>query len=452
MKISSRVIQDIKQNKISSPQKKETSTEVLDNVTISSEKEEVSDDDFKNFLSKGFQKVVDYTKARPDTTGDSAEPSYVGAAMGGGLSGWFGGGHIVNSVGGMVGGAVGLKVGEKTESISKAVGASFVAGAAANTAAVTGLMLAESAITGATAVFNPVGMAVIAAVGGLSGVVGTMEGNCVADIKDRTTGGLMMGGLLSVMVPGATFIPMVGALASSAGPILAESKTGSLLVSAGTGAVLGAATGIIGGPVGMAVNAVLGAAAGVAGNLIGPKFSQVLRNAVSDIQKGTVKFFRKLFGKYLDSDKFGVKSRVAMGAAGGALSFAPMALIGSLIAGSLGVAGPIGAVIPVVIGAAMMGKKVYDKVKIPERAKEYKSSVKDFFSKTLPKEYVDSIPEQAIDGFSLLFAQKYKKKDFSKLTAEQFIKDVQDFERQAAEAAARAAQAQQAAPQEQAAV
>jgi len=328
------------------------------------------------------------------------------------------------------------------------VGASFLAGAAANTAAVTGLMLAESAITGVTAVFNPVGMAVIAAVGGLSGVVGTMEGNCLADVKDRTTGGLMMGGLLSVMVPGATFIPMVGALASSAGPILAESKAGSLLVSAGTGAVLGAATGIIGGPVGMAVNAVLGAAAGVAGNLIGPKFSQVLRNAVSDIQKGTVKFFRKLFGKYLDSDKFGVKSRVAMGAAGGALSFAPMALIGSLIAGSLGVAGPIGAVIPVVIGAAMMGKKVYDKVKIPERAKEYKSSVKDFFSKTLPKEYVDSIPEQAIDGFSLLFAQKYKKKDFSKLTPEQFIKDVQDFERQAAEAAARATQAQQAAPEQ----
>ena len=483
MKIAPNVLKKIEQNKVSAPKKKEVSSEVVDSVNISSGKKEVSDDDFKSFLSKGMKKVVDYTKARPTTTGDG-NSSAVSAAIGGGVTGWMAGGHPINAAGGVVGGAVGIKVGEKTGSFGKALTASFASGAVANTAAVSGLMLAEAAITGAGAAFDPIGMGVIAAIGGLSGVTGMMEGSMSGEIKDKTTVGLISGFLMSSM-GGSPLLSFTGALAGAAGG-LPDTTAGKYLASAGTGAVLGALSGVFQGPTGMAVNAAMGATAGVVANTIGRGFGNVQRNATEDIKNATFKQLSRIM-----PDDMGVKGRVAVGALGGAvMGIMPALLVGRMV-------GPVAAAVPIVLMSALTGAKVHSALKAPQRAKdyapkvrdffnkalpqgqassipneaiegmsgmlaskypskkkfekfmeragEYNGRVKDFFEKTLPKEQAAAIPPATIAGFAIDFAQAYEdKEDFAKLTPEQFISDVQQIELQRAQAAAQAAQAAQA--------
>ena len=438
MRISPRVIRDINQNKVSTPKKKELSTEITDSVTISSGKEKVADDDFKSFLSKGMKKVADYTKPRPatetspGTSADSAGISLMGASMGGAITGYFAGGHPVNAVGGAVGGAVGIKVGEKTESIGKAVVASAVAGAAANTAAVTGLMLAEAAIKGVSASFSPLGLVMVAAVGGLSGVSGVMQGSCMGDVKDGTSTGMILGATMSAM-GGSPLLTLTGALAGATGGMI-ENKAGKYLASAGVGAALGAASGAIAGPVGMAVNAAMGATIGVLASAIGPKFGQVQRNFMDDIRKVSTKVLSKLMPK-----NAGITARTALGILGGAIMAAPMALLGSAIAG------PIGAVVPILLSGALTGVKVNKVLRQRKKIGNYSNTVKDFFAKTLPKEQAENIPTEVIQGFSYRFTEKYKNnEEFSKITPDQFMKDVQEFERQAVEAQKAAMEALQA--------
>jgi hypothetical protein len=342
MKISSNIIRDLNKNRINLPDKKEDIS--LDSVHISSPEEHGCNDDFKNFLSKGIKKISDYTKPRPTTSADTIEASPKIAAFSGGLTGMMSGGHPINAAGGAIGGAVGIKVGEKTESLGKAVAAAFTAGAVGNTAAITALMVIASALNGVSSSISPSGLALTAITGGLSGVSGTMQGSCMGDVKDGSSTGMIAGSAMSAF--GASpLLAISGALAGAAGGMV-ENKAGKYLTAAGVGAVTGAACGAIGGPVAMAVNGILGAITGVLATAVGPKFGQIQRNIMEDVQNFFTKIFKPL------TKNLGIKGKTAAGALGGAISSIPMALLFSAIAG------PPGAALAVLGGAAVTGFKV----------------------------------------------------------------------------------------------
>ncbi len=415
MKISSTVIRDLNKNRVSVPDKKGDS--LFDSVRISS-KEEICNDDFNNFLSKGLKKIADYTKPRPTTSADTIEASVKMAAFSGGLTGMMSGGHPINAAGGAIGGAVGIKVGEKTESLGKAVAAAFASGALANTAAITALMVIASALNGVSASISPSGLVLTAITGGLSGVSGTMQGSCMGDVKDGSSTGMIAGSAMSAF--GASpLLAISGALAGAAGGMV-ENKGGKYLTAAGVGAVTGAACGAIGGPVAMAVNGILGAITGILATAIGPKFGQIQRNVMEDVQNFFTKIFRPL------TKNLGIKGKTAVGALGGAISSIPMALLFSTIGG------PPGAALAVLGGAAATGFKVNKILKEREKIEAYSGTVKEFFHKTLPKEQADAIPEEVIKGFSALFTQKYKDTEaFKHISSEEFIKNIGEFEEQA---------------------
>ncbi|MEQ8167506.1 MAG: hypothetical protein ABRQ38_01305 [Candidatus Eremiobacterota bacterium] len=415
MKISSTVIRDLNRKQITLPDEKGDSP--LDSVHISS-KEEICNDDFNNFLSKGLKKITDYAKPRPTTSADTLEASAKTAAFSGGLTGMFSGGHPVAAVGGAVGGAVGIKVGEKTESPGKAIAAAFTAGALANTAAITAFMAIEAALNGVSASMSPSGLILTAITGGLSGVSGTMQGSCMGDVKDGSSAGMLAGSSMSAF-GGSPLLAISGALSGAAGGML-ENKAGKYLTSAGVGAVTGAACGAIGGPVAMAVNGILGAITGILATAVGPKFGQIQRNVMEDVQKFFTKIFRPL------TKNLGIKGKTAVGALGGAISSIPMALLFSAIAG------PPGAALAVLSGAAATGFKVNKILKEREKIEAYSGTVKEFFNKTLPKEQAETIPDEVIKGFSAMFTQKYKDTEaFKHISSEEFIKNIGEFEEQA---------------------
>lgn len=84
-------------------------------------------------------KVLDYTKARPETAGELESPSAPSAGIGGGIQGYVVGG-LAGGAAGVLGGYAGVKAGEATNSMPVALGVGTLTGAAATSALGLGLI------------------------------------------------------------------------------------------------------------------------------------------------------------------------------------------------------------------------------------------------------------------------------------------------------------------------
>jgi len=364
-----------------------------------------------NFISK----VADYTRPRPTTGGDSQSASPVSAAISGGYTSFISTQNPMAGLGGAAGGYIGIKVGEKTESFSKAALASIATGATASVAAAAAFTGIKALIAGASIGINPVGTALVATLGGLSGFSGTLHGSCSGDVKDNGITGMLTGSI----VGGMTGNPLLTVAGSLSGAIsgLFESKAGKILAGIGSGAALGAATGAITGPATAAVGAVAGAITGGIASIAGKTLGQIQRNISEDLQNKVSSKLRK------HTKKLGVKGRTALGALGGAVSSLPMALLFGAIGGL-----PLGA-LAIAVGGVATGIRVNKILRRRKKAGEYSDTVRGFLLKDHSKEQLDRTPPEVIEGLSMAFAGKYKnKKDFEKLSREEFRKDVMEFQ------------------------
>lgn len=378
-----------------------------------------------NGIKNFFQNLISYTKTRPSQGEESTSP--VSAAFGGGFTDYVATGDPAAAAGGALGGYVGLKVGEKTKSFPKAVTASVATGAAATSAATAGVQLAKAALNGAAVAVNPVGVGVMAVIGGASGLVGTLQGSSSGDVKDNSTAGMLTGSVMSAM-GGSPLLTASGALSGAISGLF-ESKAGKILSGIGSGAALGAAAGIFGGPVGMAINAALGAATGGIAATGGKAFGNVTRNVTQDLQKGIAGKLRKY------TKKLGIKGRTILGALGGAISSAPMALL----FGAVG--GPVVGALAVVGSAALTGYKVNKVLNRRKKNAEFSKTMNKFLEKDFTKEQIESTPPQAMAGLTAYFAEKYKKPEqFGKISQEEFRKGMADFQQKALLAAQQAQQ------------
>jgi hypothetical protein len=84
-------------------------------------------------------KMLEYTKARPETAGDLESPSAPSAGIGGGIQGYVVGG-LTGGAAGMLGGYAGVKAGDATDSMPVALGVGTLTGAAATSALGLGLI------------------------------------------------------------------------------------------------------------------------------------------------------------------------------------------------------------------------------------------------------------------------------------------------------------------------
>lgn len=276
-----------------------------------------------------LQRVRDYAKPRPGTSGDLPSSSTASGVLGGAFQGYVSGGPL-GAASGAIGGYVGVKAGEKAGSFAVAVGAGSATGAAIGALGANAL----SAMLG-----GPVGLGLAASgalVGGFAGAVGTLSGSRRAATRDSVYGGMLAGAIASVYTGNPAMV-IAGAAGAGMGGRAAK-PAGRAVLGALTGAAAGAVAGIPGGAPYMIAGAVAGAVIGPIGTLVGPTLRQVQRNLTMDLTVA----LNKRVEPWIEKHPLGTKGKLVAGAAMGSLLVGPVGLMFGLK--GLAVTAAVGAV------------------------------------------------------------------------------------------------------------
>ncbi|MHB2015549.1 MAG: Tim17/Tim22/Tim23/Pmp24 domain-containing protein [Candidatus Xenobia bacterium] len=277
--------------------------------------------------------VTRLAQPRPDTTGNTRHSSPISGAISGGLQGFFSAG-VPGAVGGAVGAVAGVKTGESTSKFTVAAAGATLAGAAGATA-VQVAALAAMGLPVTVPVLIPVAIA-----GGMAGVCGTITGGRMARIRDGAIGGFIFGAIGRAVIPS----PLNGLAAGIAGGIGSrfDNRVAGTLMAGVSGGAMGALLGLPGGPHAMLMSAALCGITGALGTAVGPPMQQINRNLTADLRKHIEKAIEPVV------DKAGPAGLLAIGTVGGAVSMAPMGVLGYCVFGVPG------AVVPLVLGGGAM--------------------------------------------------------------------------------------------------
>lgn len=223
----------------------------------------------------------EYSKPRPDTSGNLKGDSFFQAAFNGAVDGLYVFGPFGAA---FTAGAAALGVGVQQVKPEKrwlgpVVGSLAGAGLAAGLGAV--------AFTGTPLILT-------VATGALLGGFEVFKSNADSKIRDSGNGAM----ITAPFLPGAA--RMSGGLAGMIGAH-AKTKKGKMLLGAATGAATaGALTALSGG--GLIPALAIGAVAGAAGPWFGPRYSQFFRNLAADFGKPVKKLYEKIHPPKPDND------------------------------------------------------------------------------------------------------------------------------------------------------
>jgi hypothetical protein len=326
--------------------------------------------------------IVAYTQPRPskvapgtDTSGNIPPPRRAkevdqlanGGAMSGGIQGLISGsmlggvpGALTGGVAGAVGGLVGTKVGFKYRSFALAQTAGGLTGAAA----AAGMYAATSAVFQQP--IDNIALTGFAAMGAMTGIVGTLGGSRDAITRDGVYGGYLAGMAASQYVANP-LLSLAGAAGAGLGG-RAETRVGRLALAGVAGAALGALScvpfAVAGHPeIGQLIlhSMAGGAAAAAAGSMLGPGTRQVMRNAQDDMVSGINRKLDPILEKYPPTTEV----KVAAGAALGALTLGSLGLVAPTLGVGLGTALAVSGT----VGATIGGVKTYQAVRYREKVK-----------------------------------------------------------------------------------
>ncbi len=261
-----------------------------------------------------LQRVRNYARPRPGTSGDLPSSSTASGVLAGGIQGYVSGG-VLGAASGALGGYVGVKAGEKAGSMAVAVGAGTATGAAIGALSLN----AMSAMVG-----GPVGLGLAASgavIGGFAGAVGTLSGSRRAVTRDSVYGG-MLGGAMAAAWTGNPAMMIAGAAGAGIGGRAAK-PAGRLVLGALAGAATGAVAGVMGGPPAMIAGAVAGAVIGPVGTLVGPAVRQIQRNLTADLTTA----LNKRVEPWIEKHPLGLRGKLVAGAVMGSLVVGPLGLL-----------------------------------------------------------------------------------------------------------------------------